>query len=553
MSDEQPAGLQPLVNSSINIVVNGETLAGSVAPIIDQGRILVPARSLAEQLGAQVEWLAAENKVFINKDTDSIELTINETKAVINGERINMEVPARIIDNRTYVPLRFISEALHAQVTWMPQERTVLVEFNPANKPADANIKINNYTCSPQQLTVTGTARVWEAYVAYEITDKNDKVLFNGSTIASSGAPEWGDFSFSVEGDLSEAQILRVFTESAKDGSRIDVVEYFLKPFGTARILAKEPGSILVEGILDGYSDQPTRFYFAIGPETIITDANNTRLPESQLQPGDELQIWISYPGLVLESWPAQAGAGKIVKITNDIDWQGLAADYHPPAIDNLLTAIKNSSVTTAGDIAITADIKREFNQMGKDYHFFYMPEVSWYDFNSEGAAIRYMLYTWNEQFGVFPEQIPPYQAEARVRKLFAAPGDEYPPLLHQTYPKLVRYDGSSYSLWPESYNTDTMVYDLVELKARKEGDITYYTATANEYGFDVSGYYEPGLNEEYLLAQSKALGLDFASTLDKLRTNGDISQAPTYQTYKIEFRVDKNSPSPQIVAVDRL
>ncbi|MGI5910967.1 MAG: hypothetical protein ACOX6E_00080 [Syntrophomonadaceae bacterium] len=34
------------------------------------------------------------------------------------------------------------------------------------------------------------------------------------------------------------------------------------------------------------------------------------------LKPGDELQIWISYPGLVLESWPAQAGAGKIAKMS---------------------------------------------------------------------------------------------------------------------------------------------------------------------------------------------------------------------------------------------
>ena len=73
-------------------------------PIIEQGRILAPVRSLAEQLGAQVEWRAAENKVRIDKDKDRIELTINETSAVINGEKINMEVPARVIETRTFVP-----------------------------------------------------------------------------------------------------------------------------------------------------------------------------------------------------------------------------------------------------------------------------------------------------------------------------------------------------------------------------------------------------------------------------------------------------------------
>ena len=105
MSDEQPAVLQPTVNSGINIVVNGESLAGSVAPIIEQGRILAPVRSLAEQLGAQVEWRAAENKVRIDKDKDRIELTINETSAVINGEKINMEVPAGSLKTALLYPL----------------------------------------------------------------------------------------------------------------------------------------------------------------------------------------------------------------------------------------------------------------------------------------------------------------------------------------------------------------------------------------------------------------------------------------------------------------
>ena len=433
-------------------------------------------------------------------------------------------------------------------------ESNPLRAFEPGSsiKPVEANIRINNFSCSHQQLTVTGTARVWEANVLYEVTDKNDKVLSNGFTTASIGAPEWGEFSFSIEGDLSEAHVLRVFAESAKDGSRMDTVEYFLKPFGRAEILAKEPGSILVEGVLDGYSDQPTRFYFAISPETIITDANNIQLSESQLQPGDELQIWVSYPGLVLESWPAQAGAGKIVRITDDIDWQGLAADFNPLAIDGLLAAIKNNPVAGAGNIEITADIKREFNQMGEDYRFFFMPEVSWYDFDSDGAAISYMIFTWSGEFGTFPESVPPYQAEARLRKVFAAPDDAYPPLIHQAYPKLVRFDGAAYSPWPESYNSDTMVYDLIELKERHDGNYTYYTATANEYGFDVNGHYEPGANEEFLLAKSKALGLDYDSTLEKLLANGQITGAEKSRTYKIEFRVDTNSPTPKIVAVDR-
>ena len=61
------------------------------------------------------------------------------------------------------------------------------------------------------------------------------------------------------------------------------------------------------------------------------------------------------------------------------------------------------------------------------------------------------------------------------------APMNEYPQIEHQPYTKSVVYDGAAYKPWPESYNSNTMIYDLIELKERHEGDYTYYTATAME------------------------------------------------------------------------
>ncbi|NLG32423.1 MAG: hypothetical protein GX550_02785 [Syntrophomonadaceae bacterium] len=316
----KPPVPQPVARPDITIVVNGQETEYPVPPVIEQDRILVPVRDLAEQLGAKVEWLETQNRVVINNVKDRVEITIGEKSAYINGQKADMDVPARIIENRTFVPLRFISETLAAEVTWLPEERTVLIEFESPVKPVGGNIRLNNFIYSSGQLVVTGVARVWEANVLYEVTDQDGEVLFNGFTTASIGAPEWGDFTFSVDGDLSEAHVLRVFSESAKDGSKMDVVEYFLKPFGTAKVLAQEPGSILVEGILDGYSQQPVQFYFALSPETIITDDNNNQLEETDLKPGDQLQIWISYPGLVLESWPARAKAGKIIKLSENLE-----------------------------------------------------------------------------------------------------------------------------------------------------------------------------------------------------------------------------------------
>lgn len=232
------------------------------------------------------------------------------------------------------------------------------------------------------------------------------------------------------------------------------------------------------------------------------------------------------------------------------IDWQVLAEDYHPPKIEGLLKAIADSKIKTDGSIAITADMKREFNQMGTDYRFFFMPAVDWYDFESTGAALFYMLYTWTGDFGTFPEHAPKYEAEARIRKVFAAPDNKYPQLEHQTYNKMVTFDGQEYKLWPESYNDNTMIYDLTDMSVRQEGTYTYYTAVANEYQFDLDGSYEPGENENFIFARAKSLGLDSAATLAKLLENGEISAAPQSCTYTIEFRIEGDNPIPMIVSV---
>lgn len=239
--------------------------------------------------------------------------------------------------------------------------------------------------------------------------------------------------------------------------------------------------------------------------------------------------------------------------VKEEMDWQGLAAAYYPPKIEGLLKAIENSKVAADGSIAITADIKREFNQMGNDYHFFFLPVVDWYNFESTGEAISYILFTWNEKFGTFPESAPKYEVEARLRKLFAAKNNEYPRLEHKTYTKLVNYDGKGYTLWPESYNDSTMIYDLTGLRVRQEGAYNYYTAIADEYQFDTSGSYEPGDNEKFMFAKAKDWNLNYPATLARLLETGEISTAAKRQTYTIQFRTEGNNTTPMIVSVNKV
>lgn len=115
-------------DSNISVNIDGKAVTFSDAkPYIYQGRTLIPARMVSESLGATVAWDEKSRVVTITKGTDVITLTIDQTQARKSGKIITLDVPARITNNRTYVPLRFISEALGSSVAWDDKTRTVTI------------------------------------------------------------------------------------------------------------------------------------------------------------------------------------------------------------------------------------------------------------------------------------------------------------------------------------------------------------------------------------------------------------------------------------------
>lgn len=96
--------------------------------INDDGRTLVPVRFVAQELGAKVEWNGLDRAVTITKDDTTISLKIGESKALINDKEIVFDTKAVIENNRTMVPVRFISEAFGATVRWVENERSVKIE-----------------------------------------------------------------------------------------------------------------------------------------------------------------------------------------------------------------------------------------------------------------------------------------------------------------------------------------------------------------------------------------------------------------------------------------
>ncbi len=102
----------------VRVKVNGKQLSFDVPPEIQNGRTVVPLRTIFEELGAVVEWDEPTQTIKATKGETEIVLQVGNYKASVNGEDIRLDVPPQVKSGRTLVPLRFVSESLGAEVQW---------------------------------------------------------------------------------------------------------------------------------------------------------------------------------------------------------------------------------------------------------------------------------------------------------------------------------------------------------------------------------------------------------------------------------------------------
>lgn len=117
-------------NNEPSVYLDGEKMTFDVNPFIEKDRTLVPFRAIFEAVGAEVEWdgetrtvIAAREK---NGETTFITIQI-DSAAFVNGEEKDLDVPAKIVNDRTFVPLRFVIEALGEKVEWNNDSYSVVI------------------------------------------------------------------------------------------------------------------------------------------------------------------------------------------------------------------------------------------------------------------------------------------------------------------------------------------------------------------------------------------------------------------------------------------
>lgn len=129
----------------ITVKVNGNCINMDEWPYLKDDRTFVSVRFVAEALGAEVKWVDEKKMVVIKDDYNYIELFVDSNKCYINAEEQLMDTSPEISDGRTMVPLRFISENLGCSVEWDEMTYSVLINKENAEVPA-ASIFNRPYT-----------------------------------------------------------------------------------------------------------------------------------------------------------------------------------------------------------------------------------------------------------------------------------------------------------------------------------------------------------------------------------------------------------------------
>ncbi len=111
----------------IDVVMDGEKLQFEMPPIIENDRTLVPFRKIFENLGYEVSWNGEDKSILAKKSDKIMRLQIDNSEILINDKIINSDATPKLINSATYVPIRIISEYSDCDVLWSEEEQAVLL------------------------------------------------------------------------------------------------------------------------------------------------------------------------------------------------------------------------------------------------------------------------------------------------------------------------------------------------------------------------------------------------------------------------------------------
>ncbi|MFE5321112.1 stalk domain-containing protein [Paenibacillus sp. NPDC056579] len=129
----------------IRVSLDANTVPFSAPPFIANGTTFVPFRPVFDRLGIEISWDEATRTIQGKKEGIQIELQLDNPVAVVIGKEVTLPAAPVLVDGSTFVPVRFISEAVEAQVEWDAERRIVIINSKKQFATKDGKIRFTAY------------------------------------------------------------------------------------------------------------------------------------------------------------------------------------------------------------------------------------------------------------------------------------------------------------------------------------------------------------------------------------------------------------------------
>ncbi|NLV17566.1 MAG: SH3 domain-containing protein [Syntrophomonadaceae bacterium] len=161
-------------SGSPRVFLNGNKLDFEVSPIIENSRTMVPLRSIFEAMGADVYWDDTSRVVTASKGAITVILPVDSSTAIVNGNPYYLDVPSKIVNNRTLAPLRFVGEAFGGRVSWNDTTKTIHIDNASVDKPAEVKVNVNRVNIRNGPSTLTAIIDCAGAGEIFEVLAEQD-------------------------------------------------------------------------------------------------------------------------------------------------------------------------------------------------------------------------------------------------------------------------------------------------------------------------------------------------------------------------------------------
>jgi len=199
-------------------------------PVVREGRTLAPVRAVSEAVGAQVRWLPASREAVINRAGMQVRLAAGSRRAVVDGRSVALDVAAAVEEGRMLVPVRFLAEEMGVPVRYEAATHSVLLDTRPTGGPLRVlplfTVRGGIHVLAPEPdaalaspVWVHGQANTFEGGVVIEVQAPDGQVLGSGIATGAMGTfhPFTAEVAFTVPAGVESGRLF-LYSPGGRDG-----------------------------------------------------------------------------------------------------------------------------------------------------------------------------------------------------------------------------------------------------------------------------------------------------------------------------------------------